>query len=189
MPTTATRGCRWSSDASPDVQSRGGANFCSTAFNGPSSSLVAVPLTRLILPPLGASATTEFRDGSSDAAPDFEGPATACAGVGDPDSTARSNAWALLTCIQTSCASGARASRPHRASSPHRLDGSGRAITQQARLASDHRGGYEQGPRGEERAEAGDGLPSEVAYFADTRAISARPSVAVRRLAYPQRHT
>ena len=44
-------------------------------------------------------------DASSDAAPDFEGGASACAGVGAPDSTARTNARALLTCIQTSCAS------------------------------------------------------------------------------------
>ena len=43
------------------------------------------------------------RDGSFDAAPDFEGGASACAGFAD--STARTNAWALLTCIQTSCAS------------------------------------------------------------------------------------
>lgn len=44
-----------------------------------------------------------FRDGSSDAAPDFEGGVSACAGFAN--STARTNAWALLTCVQTSCAS------------------------------------------------------------------------------------
>jgi hypothetical protein len=43
------------------------------------------------------------RDGSSDAAPDIQGGASACAGLAD--STARTNARALLTCIQTSCAS------------------------------------------------------------------------------------
>ena len=47
VPTTATRGCRCSNEASPATQSTGGTYLCSTALSGPSKSTAcAASMTR-----------------------------------------------------------------------------------------------------------------------------------------------